>query len=63
MCKFLLVSPLFLEGRSWLCLILNLNSSAKLIPFSDGQTERAQRAIGKPAKRYLEEGAGRGGVI
>lgn len=39
MSKFQLVSPLYLEGRSWLCLIVNRNSSAKFIPFFDGQTE------------------------
>lgn len=48
--KFLLVSPLFLEGKSWLCLILNLNSSAKLIPFSVGQTEGPESYWKVPTK-------------
>lgn len=62
MSKFLLVSLLYLEGRSWLCLILNLNSSAKFMPFFDGQ-----RVIGKSqpsaGTHYLEERAGGRGVI
>lgn len=54
MSKFLLVSPLYLESKSWLSLILNLNSSAKFMPFFDGQ-----RVIGKSqpsaGTHYLEE--------